>query len=204
MKPLIIETDIGHDPDDYFALCYLHSAGYDIKAILVSIGHPYQVAIVKMFCKQVGLNIPVGVNGASTPQIFRVSPLYMSNSVSWDITNIIFHIEDDAAMDDWKFGGLDALANGIVIRKKDGEYQHIFNAKTNGHLIDHCQSATYSLKTGGGGYGFRALKAIGGQANSGVVIRLSAQSSDELQVIVQDDLTALQDFHVVAIGHLVV
>ncbi len=42
---LIIETDIGHDPDDFFALCYLHSAGIKIRAILISIGHSYQTAI---------------------------------------------------------------------------------------------------------------------------------------------------------------
>lgn len=146
----------------------------------------------------------IAVDGSSTSKVYRVSPLYMSNSVSWDITNLIFHIEDDSAMDDWKFGGLNALTKGIVLRKKDGDYQHIFNAKSNGQIIDHCQSAAYSSKTGGGGYGFRALKTFGGQANSGVVIRLSAQTEDELQIIVQDDLTALQDFHVVAIGHLVV
>lgn len=68
MKPLIIETDIGHDPDDYFALCYLHSAGYDIKAILVSIGHPYQIAITRMFCEQVGLDIPIGIARMETEE----------------------------------------------------------------------------------------------------------------------------------------
>lgn len=33
---LIVETDIGHDPDDLFALCYLFSAGVNIKAILLT------------------------------------------------------------------------------------------------------------------------------------------------------------------------
>lgn len=58
---LIIETDIGHDPDDFFALCYLHSAGIKIRAILISIGHNYQTAIARFFCKEVGLNIPIGI-----------------------------------------------------------------------------------------------------------------------------------------------
>jgi len=57
---LIIETDIGHDPDDFFTLCYLHSAGVNIKAILVAPGHKYQMAIVRAFCKEVGLDIPIG------------------------------------------------------------------------------------------------------------------------------------------------
>jgi pyrimidine-specific ribonucleoside hydrolase len=59
---LIIETDIGHDPDDFFALCYLHSAGVNIKAILVCPGDPDQIAIARFFCKEVGLDIPIGAS----------------------------------------------------------------------------------------------------------------------------------------------
>ena len=65
MKNIIIETDIGHDPDDYFALCYLHSSGYNIRAILISPGHKYQIAIARHFCKEVGLNIPIGFSKES-------------------------------------------------------------------------------------------------------------------------------------------
>lgn len=147
----------------------------------------------------------MNVNGASTPVVFRVSPLSMSNTVSWDITNVIIHIEDDAAMDDTKFGGMNALTNGIVLRKKDGTYVHFFNAKDNGQLIDYCTEYSYDTRAGGsGGYGFRAVKKLGGQGNQGVVIRLAASSSDELQLIVQDNLTSLTDMHAVAIGHTVV
>lgn len=65
---LIIETDIGHDPDDVFAICYLHSVGVNIRAIVVAAGKkvqdkdeaPYMVALVKFLCKELGLDIPVG------------------------------------------------------------------------------------------------------------------------------------------------
>lgn len=57
---IIVETDIGHDPDDFFSLCYLHAAGVNIKAILVTIGHPFQIEITRFFCDYVGLNIPIG------------------------------------------------------------------------------------------------------------------------------------------------
>ena len=59
---LIVETDLGHDPDDFFALCYLHAAGVNIKAILITPGDPDQIAIAKLFCREVGLNIPIGVS----------------------------------------------------------------------------------------------------------------------------------------------
>jgi inosine-uridine nucleoside N-ribohydrolase len=59
---LIVETDIGHDPDDFFALCYLASAGVNIRAIMICPGDPDQIAIARLFCKEVGLDIPIGAS----------------------------------------------------------------------------------------------------------------------------------------------
>ena len=59
---VIISSDIGHDPDDWFALCYLQGAGVNIRAITITEGAPYQIALVRLFCEQVGLNIPIGVS----------------------------------------------------------------------------------------------------------------------------------------------
>jgi inosine-uridine nucleoside N-ribohydrolase len=59
---LIIETDIGHDPDDFFALCYLASAGVDIRGIMICPGDPDQIAIARLFCKEIGLDIPIGAS----------------------------------------------------------------------------------------------------------------------------------------------
>ena len=57
---LIVETDLGRDPDDFFAILYLVSAGVDIKCITVSPGDRDQIAVAKFLCKQLGLDIPVG------------------------------------------------------------------------------------------------------------------------------------------------
>lgn len=59
---LIIETDIGHDPDDFFAICYLIAAGEKVRAITVSPGDPDQIAIAKFIVKETGLDIPVGAS----------------------------------------------------------------------------------------------------------------------------------------------
>jgi hypothetical protein len=58
---LIVETDLGRDPDDFFALCYLAAVGVDIRAITISPGDLDQVSIARLFCKELGLDIPVGV-----------------------------------------------------------------------------------------------------------------------------------------------
>jgi pyrimidine-specific ribonucleoside hydrolase len=68
MKNVIIETDIGHDPDDFFSLCYLYSAGANIRAITIHKGEPHQIALVRMFCKEVGLDIPVGATDLNVPE----------------------------------------------------------------------------------------------------------------------------------------
>ena len=68
MKNVIIESDIGHDPDDVFAILYLHSAGVNIRAITVSKGQPHQLALIRFICKELGLDIPVGAVSLDVPQ----------------------------------------------------------------------------------------------------------------------------------------
>lgn len=50
---VFIETDIGRDPDDFFALCYLFDAGIDIKMISVSPGDKDQLAFVNFFLNEI-------------------------------------------------------------------------------------------------------------------------------------------------------
>lgn len=57
---LIVETDIGRDPDDFFALLYLVAAGVHIRAITISPGDKDQVAVAKFLCRELGLDIPIG------------------------------------------------------------------------------------------------------------------------------------------------
>lgn len=59
---LIVETDIGHDPDDFFAICYLVAAGVQIDAILITPGDPDQIAIARLICRELGLSIPIGAS----------------------------------------------------------------------------------------------------------------------------------------------
>lgn len=59
---LIIQTDLGHDPDDFFAILWLISVGVNIRAILVTPGDPDQLAMARFIVKECGLNIPVGTD----------------------------------------------------------------------------------------------------------------------------------------------
>jgi pyrimidine-specific ribonucleoside hydrolase len=59
---LIVETDLGRDPDDLFALCYLVAAGVRLRAVAISPGHPDQIAVARLLLREMGLDIPVGAS----------------------------------------------------------------------------------------------------------------------------------------------
>jgi len=62
MTDLIVETDVGHDPDDFFAVCYLAGAGVNIRAITVVPGDRDQLAVARLLVNVLGLDIPVGAS----------------------------------------------------------------------------------------------------------------------------------------------
>jgi pyrimidine-specific ribonucleoside hydrolase len=59
---VIVETDLGHDPDDLFALCYLAAAGTEIAAVTIVPGDPDQLAVARLLAKLIGRDIPVGAS----------------------------------------------------------------------------------------------------------------------------------------------
>ena len=155
----------------------------------------------------------LNVDGSTTPVVFSVSPqglidpLKYNRGQRWDIVRLMLAITDATAMDDGKFGGITGgITNGIVIRKKNGTYKNIFNAKTNGDIALHVYDLTYIDDTLGpaGLYGLRVRRTFGGQNKNGVVIRLDADDDDEFQVIVRDNLTGLDGFTAVVQGHIAI
>ena len=106
-------------------------------------------------------------------------------------------------MDDSLFGGMSPLTYGIQVRKNitGGDYVNYWNAKFNGEIALVCYDFTYASKAPAGSFGLRFRNSYGGQAKHGVTIRLDP--GDTLEVLVQDDLTDLEEFHMMAQGHLV-
>ena len=121
-----------------------------------------------------------------------------------DVTRLIFHIMDQSAMDDALFGGRGALTYGVALRKNDpasGNNCHYWNVKTNGAFGELSFSKTYEAKAPAGYYGFTARITYAGQDKHGVAIRL--EQGQALELLIQDDLTALDKFHVTVEGHFV-
>lgn len=152
-------------------------------------GDPFRYAIKKM-----------NVDGSITPQVFSLKS-GEGLDITIDVTRIIFHILDQSAMDDNKFGGIPSLEKGIVLRKKDGTYQNLFNVKSNGEIGELAYDKEYDNKAPAGFYGFTSRLTFAGQNKMGVAIRISQE--DDLQLIIQDDLTLLDDFRIIVEGHIV-
>lgn len=145
----------------------------------------------------------MNVDGSANRIIFAMGP---APGKKWDITRFSVALRDDAAMNDGKFGGLTQLINGMVVRaKKEDKYINIFTARNNSHLAEQSSWFEYTDATLGpaGQYGFKMNRGLSGQENNGVVIRLDGDKGEQLQAIVQDNLTGLTYMRIIAYGHVV-
>ena len=156
----------------------------DVITMDTPFNHVYQVADT-FFRASTSLR----VNGSVTPVVFKVAPL---TGQTIDITRISLIIESANAMDFTQFGSITKLTNGCVLRIKraDGEYKNLINFKSNGDFIEEAVDPVFQDKKGGGGFGFTATLIFAGQQNRGVVIRLDGTRGEQLELIVQDDISA--------------
>jgi hypothetical protein len=181
--------------------------------------HAFQAEVLNVVGNTITIDSPLdrafttaasGVNGTSNMaidasggvEIFRVTPKNLVNT-EWDVVRLLMTITDDVAMDDSLFGGIPALTNGIVVRAANSNDKNIFNAKTNGQLAQHMLDTSYADRAPAGEFGYRAYRTFAGQEKNGVTIRLLSDDDDEIQILLQDDLSALLTFEAVIQGHTV-
>lgn len=138
----------------------------------------------------------MAVDGSVTEQIFALQV-----GQPRDITRIIISIEDNSNMDSSTFGGGPALTRGWVFRIVNSFQKTIFNYKTNGDIQQMCFDVSYIDRAAPGLYGLSARISFAGQDKHGVALRISG--TDQLQWIVQDDLTGLVSVKCALQGHKV-
>lgn len=139
----------------------------------------------------------LNANGSVTPVVYGVrNPTATDLDIEVDFTRMIIHFETSSGLDLSKFGDIiGGLDNGLVCRQKDGTYKNIFNVKTNGELQELM-------------YDFSIIPASGNQQDGatgrftfeklGSVVRL--KPFEDLQFIVQDDLTSIDLLTIVVQG----
>lgn len=194
----------GHGSTSGDIFC-LKQAGRHYQATILSVAtdtitldtpHEYAFTVSALAFRS-GDNMALS-NGSVDPVIYRISP---PPGAKWDIYGFSIGITDGTAMDDGKFGGISALTRGLVVRKVDGVYKNIFNVKTNGDFAFRCDEVRYATNAPSGVYGISIKKTF--SQRHGIVIRLNGDTSDELQFIVQDNLTGLTSMRAAAWGHVV-
>lgn len=156
----------------------------------------------------IGSSVSVGseemaVNGSVTPQIFGIrNPSGADIPLEINITRLMFKCLTSSAIDLSQFGNINGgLLRGIVVRRVDGTYSNIFNAKTNGDLKSLMFDFDIELAGVQQQDGFTARLTFAGENKMGAVVRIGAD--EDLQIIIQDNLTSLESFSVIAEGHQV-
>jgi len=154
-------------------------------------------------------DVNLAVDGSSIPVTFEVSPVNLVAGTEWDVTRMSMIMVgegpvQDPAPDDTNFGTQAALTNGVVFRSVNGITKNIFNAKTNGIIKLRCGGDLhYQVANKNGLYSVDARRTFNGDEKNGITIRLEANTADQFQCIVQDDLTDLEVFMVNIQGHVV-
>lgn len=140
--------------------------------------------------------IELNVDGSTTRQTFRITN--PTNS-SLDITRILFSMYTTGQPKLDEFGDLSSLNRGIIFRVVNGINVNYFNVKENGDFVGLMHDVTFYDTTKQGTNGLGGRLTYGGQDKHGVVIRLDQGGT--LEIIVQDDLTNLLKFRMVATFH---
>lgn len=184
-------------PDNRFFLANILAINANVLTIDTPLDFAYPVG---SFVTSGSKNM--NVDGSVTPVIFGVRNTDEQIGSEFDITRIIIHCETSGTVDLSKFGDIaGGIARGIVMRKVDGVQRNVFNAKTNGELKNLMYDFDIQAALGNQQDGFTGRLTFGGQEKLGVVIRL--KQGEDLQIVIQDDLTSLQLFEIICEGHLV-
>lgn len=146
----------------------------------------------------------MNVDGSVTPVIYGIrNPTMADIPSSIDITRLMFKCLTDTTVDLSMFGDIaGGLTRGLVIRRVDGTYQNVFNAKTNGELKNIMFDFDIEVVGQQGQDGFTGRLTFAGQNKMGAVIRIGPD--EDLQIVIQDDLTSLDSFTIIAEGSGVV
>jgi hypothetical protein len=143
----------------------------------------------------------MNVNGSVTPQVFSIQAGGATGTIDVDITRILPKMITTNPPEFSMFGDIvGGLTRGLVIRRVNGLTQNIVNWKTNGEIANFMFDLDFYDQTRPQGVnGIVGRFTYAGQSKHGVAVRLDP--GERLDIIIQDDLTSLLSFRMVAEGH---
>lgn len=178
----------------------IHEHHFNIVAVVlntsITVNRPIDIAYTTSATLEVVL-MNMNVTGSlAVPLLYEIKA---PSTEVWHINRVLISITDDVVMDDAKFGGIAALTNGVVLRYNGSTIHTMSHWLANQHMIEDMYDITYSSKAPAGSYGLRGRFSFD---KSDVVIRIDGSAGDTLEILIQDDLTALTTFTVKAQGHI--
>jgi hypothetical protein len=143
----------------------------------------------------------MNVNGNTTSQTFVVQSSE-SGEAKFMITRLLFQITCDTEPDYVQFGNVATLAKGIVIRTANGYTKNLFNIKSNEDLNLLAYDLSFLDGTKHGTYGVCCRLTFAGESKHGTGILITP--GDSIKVIIQDDLSGLLVFRMIAEGYTII
>jgi len=195
----IIYDEPGHVRGSHFMTAEVLSVATNVLTLDEPVPYAFPVESI-MYTSTQNMAVDGSVVGGGRV-IFGITNAY---ATPVDVTQVIFHITDNAAMDDALFGGISRLTRGVVLRVKyanGGHYENFMNIKRNGGFgeISGPEFKEYDSKAPSGVYGYTVKISFSGQGNFGAVMRL--HQGDSVQLLIQDDIDALLTFTGMLEGH---
>jgi len=143
----------------------------------------------------------LNVNGSVTSKSYKVHTFNLLSNDNINIAKIIITITTATQPDMSKFGDLNALVKGIIIRHyKNGSLKNIVTIKSNMGLSLFSYETMFYDNAKQGAYGVTSKIMFAGQENFGSCIEI--KPGDYLELLVQDDLSGLKSFRVRAEGYI--
>ena len=150
------------------------------------------------------VEVNMAVSGTlGTPVAYVIKP---HASQIWHLTRLNFSMVHKSAAADNLFGSLPALTNGVVLRSHTAlnGILTLANWKNNQDFREDMFDVVYSDKAGPSLFGTSGRWSF--KQRTDTVIRLDGAAGDFLEVLVQDDLTAVSneiaDFQIKLQGHI--
>lgn len=191
-------TDTANNDHDHDILMVISVVG-NVVTVNRPIDFAYAVATTTVDKVAIDMNV-LGSLASSQKYI-----LYPSPGEVWHLTSMDFIMTDNTAMDDGTFGGLVALANGVVIRTYNintNTYETFSHWRTNNSFIRDGFAVNYSAKAPSGTFGFSG--SLDFHQKYGSIVRLANTTTEQIRMefLIQDDLSGLLSFSIKFHGHI--
>ena len=189
------EASPGHSISEGNVIELGNSSGFTQSVVIGVVGDDIEIDDIIGDIYETGIDFnrsssDMRVDGSTTPVVFTIKP---DPGQAGDITAIKWAVQSTSSMDFSTFGSAPSLRVGMLLRVKrpDGMFINVFNFKSNGALVIRGFEHYFQQKVGGGLHSFICEVGFNGQEQRGVVVRVDGNLGEELQLVIQDDLSAL-------------